>query len=168
MRSDPVYPTGQRSEGLNRSKRRERRGIASFVSFVIFCGLTGSFRVLTWISFRLFRILRGYLPSVGNKHILTAAAAIVIAAIVFLGIRVFQPPVSLAKLDAVRPGMSPSQVRESLGPPTRVYPGLSYAVHGTNYQTEGQWTYQRFLTSGYVNVLFDTNGTVEYGHYEPF
>ena len=75
---------------------------------------------------------------------------------------------SLAKLEAVRPGMSQSQVREILGSPTRIYPGLSYTVHGTNYQTGGQWTYERALTFGYINVLFDTNGTVEYGHYETF
>ena len=103
-----------------------------------------------------------------NRILIIVALIAVMGAVVFLGIRAFQPPVSLAKLEAVTPGMSQSQVREILGPPTRTYPGLSYAVHGTNYQTGGQWTYQRSLTFGYINVLFDTNGTVEYGHYETF
>lgn len=103
-----------------------------------------------------------------TKRTLILAGVIVVSAIVFLGVRAFQPPLSLAKLEAVKPGMSQSQVREILGSPTRIYPPLSYTVHGTNYQTGGQWTYQRFLTFGYVNVLFDTNGAVEYGHYETF
>jgi hypothetical protein len=105
---------------------------------------------------------------VSTNRILIFGGVIIVAAVVFLGVRAFQPPVSLAKLEAVKAGMSQSQVREILGSPTRIYPGLSYTVHGTNYQTGGQWTYQRFLTFGYANVLFDTNGVVEYGHYETF
>ena len=82
--------------------------------------------------------------------------------------RAFEPPLRLTKLESVKPGMSQTQVREILGTPTRLYPGYSYSVNGTNYQTGGQWTYKRFLKFGYINVLFDTNGAVEYGHYEPF
>ena len=52
--------------------------------------------------------------------------------------------------------MSRDDVRRILGSPTQVYPG------------EQQWTYQRFMTFGYVNILFDTNGTVLFGHYEEF
>jgi hypothetical protein len=105
---------------------------------------------------------------VSTKHIFVLTGVIIVTAVVLLAIRAFQPPVSLAALEAVKPGMSQSQVREILGAPTRIYPPLSYTVHGTNYQTGGQWTYQRFLTFGYVNVLFDTNAVVEYGHYETF
>jgi hypothetical protein len=96
--------------------------------------------------------------TVSTKRILFASAVIPVAVVVSLGVRAFQPPVSLAKLGAVKPGMSESQVREILGSPTRIYSASS----------GGQWTYERFLTFGYVNVLFDTNGVVEYGHYETF
>ena len=64
--------------------------------------------------------------------------------------------------------MAATQVRELLGAPTQVYPSRSYTVNGTNYQAGEQWTYQRALTFGYINVLFDTNGAVEFGHYETF
>jgi len=89
-----------------------------------------------------------------NKRILIIAIAIPVAVVASLSIRAFQPPLSLTKLGTVKPGMSESQVREILGSPTHILPG--------------QWTYERFLTFGYVNVLFDTNGVVEYGHYETF
>ena len=82
------------------------------------------------------------------------AVAIAVAVVVSLSIRAFQPPILLTKLGTVKPGMSESQVREILGSPTRIFPR--------------QWTYERFLTFGYVNVLFDTNGAVQLGHYEPF
>jgi hypothetical protein len=102
------------------------------------------------------------------KRILVLAGVLIVTAVVLLAVRSFQPPVSLAKLEAVKPGMTELQVREILGSPSRIYPPLSYTVRGTNYQTGGQWTYQRFLTFGYVNVLFGTNGVVTYGHYETF
>jgi hypothetical protein len=91
-----------------------------------------------------------------------------IAIVLFLGVRAFQPPMPLSKLEAVKPGMTASNVRQVLGTPTQVYSGRSYAASGTNYQIREQWTYQRALVFGYVNVLFDTNGTVELAHYEPF
>lgn len=103
-----------------------------------------------------------------TRTLTIVAVTISIAAVVFLVLRAFQPPLPLTKLEAVKPGMSHSQVREVLGEPTRLSPSRSYAVHGTNYQTGEQWTYQRALTFGYINVLFDTNGAVDYGHYETF
>ena len=72
-----------------------------------------------------------------------------------LGVRAFVPPVPDHLLSAVQPGMSPSQVIHLLGPPTRQY-------------ANGQWTYTRPLTFGYVNVLFTTNGTVLHAHREEF
>ena len=103
-----------------------------------------------------------------TRRVVSLAVIALLAAGAYTGIRAFQPPLSLAKLESVKPGMSPSQVREILGTPTREYPSQSYEVKGVNYQTGAQWTYQRFLTFGCFNVLFDTNGTVAYGHYETF
>jgi hypothetical protein len=96
------------------------------------------------------------------------AAAVPVAAVVLLAVRAFQPPLPLTKLEAVTPGMSRSRVREVLGEPTRVFPNYGYEVQGTNYQTGEQWTYQRALTFGSINVRFDTNGAVHYVHYETF
>ena len=97
-----------------------------------------------------------------------ALVVVTIVTIVLLSIRAFQPPVPLAKMESVQSGMSPGQVRNILGEPTKEYPSRSYVVRGTNYQTGSQWTYTRFLTFGYVNVLFDTNGMAEHAHYETF
>ena len=71
-------------------------------------------------------------------------------------------------MQAIQSGMTHDQVRRILGTPTRIYPGgHKYTVRGTNYVTDEQWTYERLLTFGYVNVLF-TDGLVSSAHYEEF
>ncbi len=90
--------------------------------------------------------------------------------IAVLGIKhAFEPPVPLKKVGAIKQGMTEQQVRQILGAPTRVYPsGRVYAVKDTNYVEAGRWIYTRFLTFGYVNVLFDTNRLAQFAHYEEF
>ena len=75
--------------------------------------------------------------------------------VILLGWRAFETPVPPSTISAVQQGMTQAQVRKVLGPPSRDYAGR-------------QWTYTRFLTFGYVNVLFETNGTVLYIHREEF
>ncbi|GEP43899.1 outer membrane protein assembly factor BamE domain-containing protein [Brevifollis gellanilyticus] len=89
-----------------------------------------------------------------TRPFIIAAVSASLALGAFLAVRAFQPPFPLAKLEAVKPGMSQSQVRELLGEPSDA--------------TSKQWTYQRVLAFGYVNVLFDANGLVRHGHYETF
>jgi len=99
------------------------------------------------------------------QTILVVATAI----LVWLGIRAFQPPIPLAKLESLRKGVSRERVRETLGMPGKIYPGgREYSVRGTNYVTTEQWTYTRPLTFGYVNIHFDTNGIFSYHNYEEF
>jgi hypothetical protein len=93
---------------------------------------------------------------------------VVFGAALFFGIRAFQPPVSVKKMGDVKAGMSQSQVKELLGPPTRVYPAANFSVNGKNYQTAGQWTYTLFLTFGFFNISFDTNASVAASNYEKF
>ncbi len=97
----------------------------------------------------------------------TSACLVVVAV---LGIKhAFEPPVPLEKVHAIKEGMTEQEVRQILGAPTQVYPGgRAYTVAGTNYVQGGQWTYTRFLTFGYVNVLFGTNHLAEFAHYEEF
>jgi len=86
--------------------------------------------------------------------ILSAAACLLVVAV--LGIkRAFEPPLPLEKVDAIREGMTEQEVRQILGVPTKIYP-------------TGQWTYTRFLTFGYVNVLFGTDQLAMFAHYEEF
>ena len=84
------------------------------------------------------------------------------AVVTVFGIRAFQPPVPLGRLETVKPGMSETQLREVLGSPTHVYHhGVVFTMHGTNFaQTGGAWMYHRFLTFGYITVVFDTNSKV--------
>ncbi len=92
----------------------------------------------------------------------------VIAGSLFMGIRAVQPPVPLARLEAVKPGMSHDDVRAVLGEPTQIFPSRTYTVNGASYRTRERWTYQRRLTFGYVNVMFDPSGAVNHAHYETF
>ena len=78
-----------------------------------------------------------------------------VAVLCFGSWRAFEWPIDRSKVRAIQPGMSPQQVQGILGQPSRVLIG-------------GQWTYTRFLTFGYVNVLFDTNGLVLYANREEF
>ncbi|MDX1953399.1 MAG: outer membrane protein assembly factor BamE [Verrucomicrobiota bacterium] len=91
-----------------------------------------------------------------NAKILLFSIIAIFCVILLLGFRAFQPPVPLSKLTQVKRGMTRDQVREILGEPSKESPG------------GGQWTYDRFLAFGYVNVSFQTNGTVSDAHYEEF
>jgi len=103
------------------------------------------------------------------RNIIVLALLVLLVGAVVLVKRAFGPPVPPSKMALIKPGMSEDDVRKLLGAPTEVIAGgRAYTVSGTNYVTGGQWTYTRFLTFGYVNVLFDTNRLVEYAHREEF
>ena len=87
---------------------------------------------------------------------------------VVLAMRAFQSPVASNKFAALSLGMTTNQVRQLLGKPIKVLPPRSFPFGGTNYLVGPLWTYTRFLTFGYVNVSFATNGTVEAFHREEF
>jgi outer membrane protein assembly factor BamE (lipoprotein component of BamABCDE complex) len=81
----------------------------------------------------------------------------------------FGPPIPPGRMAQIKPGMSEEDVRRILGAPEHVIRGgHAYTSNGTRHVTGGQWTYTRPFTFGYVNVLFDTNGVVEYAHREEF
>src|SRR6266487_1962478 len=49
--------------GFEQKETKRTKGPWIFVSFVAFCGFSGSFRSWGRISFRVFRVFRGYIPS---------------------------------------------------------------------------------------------------------
>ena len=61
----------------------------------------------------------------------------------------------MERLQRLRKGMTKEEVRQTLGEPTKIY--------------DGQWTYQRPLVFGFVNIHFHADGTYvgEY-NYERF
>ena len=82
-------------------------------------------------------------------------ALVAIASVAALCLRAFADPVPMERLNSLRKGMTQDEVRSALGPPTRIYPG--------------QWTYQRPLVFGFVNIHWQAEGT--YGgefNYERF
>jgi hypothetical protein len=105
-----------------------------------------------------------------KRATIIAVTSACLAVVVVLGIKhAFEPPVPLERVRSIKEGMTEQEVRQILGAPTQVYPvGSAYTVAGTNYVLGGQWTYTRFLTCGYVNVLFGTNHLAEFAHYEEF
>ena len=85
-----------------------------------------------------------------TKTGLVAVAGILL----FFGINAFQPPVPLSKVDSIKEGMTPGEVRAILGKPTKFY-------------ASGQWTYTHPLRFGYVNVWWN-GGKAWLAHYETF
>jgi hypothetical protein len=103
------------------------------------------------------------------RTVIVLAVLVLLVAGILMAKRAFEPPVPPSMMALIKPGMFEDDVRKILGAPTEVIAGgRAYTVNGTNYVTGGQWTYTRFLTFGYVNVLFDTNRLVEYAHREEF
>jgi hypothetical protein len=74
--------------------------------------------------------------------LVTVIAAGLLAALCF---RAFLDPVPMVRLRSLRKGMTRDEVRRFLGPPTRTY-------------DSGQWTYQRQLVFGFVNIHWQENG----------
>jgi hypothetical protein len=72
-------------------------------------------------------------------------AAGLLAALCF---RAFLDPVPMEPLRSLRKGMTRDEVRKFLGPPTRTY-------------DSGQWTYQRQLVFGFVNIHWQEDGTYD-------
>lgn len=62
--------------------------------------------------------------------------------------RAFVSPVSHEALNALRPGMTPDEVRALLGSPSEVY-------------STGQWTYSKALVFGYVTIHWRDDGTYD-------
>ena len=60
-------------------------------------------------------------------------------------LRAFSDPVATERLHRLRKGMTQDEVRSVLGPPTTIY-------------ESGQWTYQRRLVFGYVNIHWQADG----------
>lgn len=82
------------------------------------------------------------------KRLLPVAVVLVILGlIVTLCLRAFSDPVPIARLQKLQKGMTQDEVRSVLGPPSAVY--------------EGQWTYQRQLVFGFVNIHWAADGTFD-------
>jgi hypothetical protein len=83
-------------------------------------------------------------------------AVVVLAVLAGFCLRAFSDPVPMGRLHRLRKGMTQDEVRSVLGPPAKIY-------------ESGQWTYQRRLVFGYVNIHWQAGGT--YGgdfNYERF
>lgn len=65
-----------------------------------------------------------------------------------LCVRAFSDPVPRGRLNRLRKGMTQQEVQSLLGPPTRIY-------------ESGQWTYQRPLVFGFVNLRWQEGGTYD-------
>lgn len=101
-------------------------------------------------------------------RVLKAVLLLLAIACAFLAIRAFRGPVPQQKLQLLHSGMSAADIKAILGEPSRVIPGRSYAVQGTNYTTAEQWAYQRFLVFGSLNLHFDTRGSLNLINNEEF
>ncbi len=87
--------------------------------------------------------MRAVVKPMSRRATVIALVSGCLAVVAVLGIkRAFEPPVPLEKVRAIKQGMTEQQVRQILGAPTQVLPGgQAYTVKGTNYLTDGQWTY---------------------------
>ena len=110
------------------------------------------------------------MPHAPRGRITPRVAVIVSAAIIaYFGFRAFQPPISITKLDTLKPGMTQTQVRAIIGEPTEVQDGgRAYEVRGVRYVLKDEWSYKRALTFGYVNISFDDNRLFTDYNYESF
>jgi hypothetical protein len=71
----------------------------------------------------------------------------VLGAAAALCVRGFSDPVPKERLHRLQKGASQDQVRSVLGPPTRTY--------------DCQWTYERPLAFGFVNIHWQADGTYD-------
>jgi hypothetical protein len=72
---------------------------------------------------------------------------LVLGAVTAVCLRAFSDPVPMERLHRLRKGMTQNEVREVLGPPTAI--------------SDSQWTYQRPLVFGFVNVYWQADGTCD-------
>jgi SmpA / OmlA family len=82
-----------------------------------------------------------------KRFVPVLVAVFVLGVVAVLCVRAFSDPVPAERLQRLQKGMTQDEVRSVLGPPTRVY--------------DGQWTYQRPLVFGFVNIHWQTNGTYD-------
>src|SRR5689334_8555072 len=82
----------------------------------------------------------------GMKRLVPILVAVGLMAV--LCIRAFSDPVPLENLQRLRKGMTKEEVRVILGAPARTY--------GSD-----QWTYQRPLVFGFVNIHWKADGTYD-------
>lgn len=75
-------------------------------------------------------------------------AVLVLGTLAAFCFRAFSDPVPSERLRRLQKGMTQDEVRAVLGPPTTVY-------------DSGQWTYQRPLVFGYVNIHWQADGTYD-------
>jgi len=107
--------------------------------------------------------------NLGTRKTYLATTLAVMVIVALLVVRSVQPPISPAKLALLRSGMSASDVRQILGPPSKVFPGgKRYTVNGRDYVKREQWTYARRLAFAYINVHFDTSGVFTCHNFETF
>ena len=78
----------------------------------------------------------------------TLVAVFAIGLLAALSFRAFSNPVPMERLHSLRKGMTRDEVRTVLGPPTKIY-------------DSGQWTYQRQLVFGFVNIHWQEDGTYD-------
>ena len=71
----------------------------------------------------------------------------VVGLLAALGIRAFLDPVPMGRLQRLRKGMTKDEVGQILGEPTEIY--------------YDQWTHQRPLVFGFVNIQWRTDGTYD-------
>lgn len=81
---------------------------------------------------------------------------LLLVALAGLGLRAFTDPVPADRLQRLRKGMTKAEVQAALGAPSKKY-------------GSGQWTYQRPLVFGFVNIHWQADGTYDgYYNYERY
>ena len=90
-----------------------------------------------------------------KKYVAISLVVLAAAGLIDAAVRPSGPPVPLEVLDQLKEGMTKDEVREMVGPPTKVWP-------------HGDWYYSRFLRFGYVNIDFDDNGVFLGYEYEEY
>lgn len=76
------------------------------------------------------------------------ALVVVVGLLAVPGIRALSDPVPMELLSRLRKGMTRAEVQSILGPPAKMF-------------DSGQWTYQRPLVFGFVNIHWQEDGTYD-------
>lgn len=83
-----------------------------------------------------------------NRLVPVLASVVIVGTLVALCFRAFSDPVPVERLKRLQQGMSQDEVRSIIGQPARIY-------------QSGQWTYERRLVFGFVNIHWREDGTYD-------
>lgn len=89
---------------------------------------------------------------------------------ILLIVRANTLPVGIQKIrrveEKIGAGITGEEILKTFGKPTSRSAAHSQVLPGKGYRHTECWRYTRFLKWGYIDVYFNTNGLVEFIHYE--